>query len=94
MTEPALETRALCKNFGALRVLRDVDFRLPHGCRHALIGPNGSGKTTLINLLGGALPATSGKIYLEGQDITGLSADQRVAAALGARILAAGDLGS
>jgi ABC-type branched-subunit amino acid transport system ATPase component len=74
----ALSTDNLCKNFGALRVAIDVNFTLPQGCRHALIGPNGSGKTTLINLIGGALAPTSGKILLEGQDITGLSADQRV----------------
>jgi ABC-type branched-subunit amino acid transport system ATPase component len=77
-TGAALSTEALCKNFGALRVAIDVNFTLPHGCRHALIGPNGSGKTTLINLIGGALAPTSGKIMLEGQDITSLTADQRV----------------
>jgi ABC-type branched-subunit amino acid transport system ATPase component len=77
-TVAALSTDNLCKNFGALRVAVDVNFTLPHGCRHALIGPNGSGKTTLINLIGGALAPTSGKIMLEGQDITSLSADQRV----------------
>jgi ABC-type branched-subunit amino acid transport system ATPase component len=75
---PALSTSALCKNFGALRVSIDINFTLPQGCRHALIGPNGSGKTTLINLLGGALAPTSGKIFLDGADITGLSADVRV----------------
>jgi ABC-type branched-subunit amino acid transport system ATPase component len=81
-TGDALSTEKLCKNFGALRVLREIDFHLPRGCRHALIGPNGSGKTTLINLLGGALPSTSGKIFLDGQDITGTTADQRVARGL------------
>ena len=74
----ALSTDNLCKNFGALRVAIDVNFTLPQGCRHALIGPNGSGKTTLINLIGGALAPTSGKIVLEGQDITALTSDQRV----------------
>ena len=74
----ALSTDNLCKNFGALRVAIDVNFTLPQGCRHALIGPTGSGKPTLINLIGGALAPTSGKILLDGQDITGLSADQRV----------------
>lgn len=74
----ALATVGLCKNFGALKVTNDIDFRLPHGCRHALIGPNGSGKTTLINLLGGALNASAGKIYLEGEDVTGITADRRV----------------
>ena len=74
----ALATVGLCKNFGALQVTNNIDFHLPHGCRHALIGPNGSGKTTLINLLGGALSPSSGKIYLEGEDITAYSADRRV----------------
>ena len=74
----ALATVGLCKNFGALKVTNDIDFKLPHGCRHALIGPNGSGKTTLINLLGGALAPSAGKIYLEGEDITGFTADRRV----------------
>jgi ABC-type branched-subunit amino acid transport system ATPase component len=74
----ALSTVGLCKNFGALKVTDNIDFRLPHGCRHALIGPNGSGKTTLINLLGGALSPSAGKIYLEGEDITGMTADRRV----------------
>jgi ABC-type branched-subunit amino acid transport system ATPase component len=74
----ALSTEALCKNFGALQVNIDINFRLPRGCRHALIGPNGSGKTTLINLLGGALGATSGKILLEGHDVTHLPSNARV----------------
>jgi ABC-type branched-subunit amino acid transport system ATPase component len=55
-----LETRALCKNFGALRATSDVSFRLDEGARHALIGPNGAGKTTFINLLTGVLAPTSG----------------------------------
>ena len=74
----ALSTEKLCKNFGALQVNVDVDFRMPRGCRHALIGPNGSGKTTLINLLGGALTSTSGKIFLEGNDVTHLPSNARV----------------
>ena len=56
MTTPLLETRGLCKNFGALAAARDIDFRLERGARHALIGPNGAGKTTFVNLLTGVLP--------------------------------------
>ena len=41
-----LETRGLCKSFGALTVADRIDFRLEAGARHALIGPNGAGKTT------------------------------------------------
>src|SRR5204862_273784 len=63
MTEtngPALETRALCKSFGALLVADSIDFRLEHGARHALIGPNGAGKTSFVNFVTGALRAAAG----------------------------------
>ncbi|HVQ61469.1 MAG TPA: ATP-binding cassette domain-containing protein, partial [Burkholderiales bacterium] len=46
-----LETRALCKSFGALTVAEKIDFKLEPGARHALIGPNGAGKTTFVNML-------------------------------------------
>ena len=65
-----LETRGLCKNFGALEVTRDVSFALEQGARHALIGPNGAGKTTFINLLTGVLAPSAGEVLLKGQDIT------------------------
>jgi len=74
----ALETRGLCKNFGALRVANAIDFRLEQGARHALIGPNGAGKTTFVNLVTGAIRPNDGRILLEGSDITGLSQAQRV----------------
>ena len=51
----SLETRKLCKSFGALTVAQNIDFRLAPGDRHALIGPNGAGKTTFVNMLMGAL---------------------------------------
>ena len=54
-TGTLLETRGLCKNFGALQVANSVEFRLEAGARHALIGPNGAGKTTFVNLLTGVL---------------------------------------
>lgn len=73
-----LRTEALSKNFGALKVTRDVSLQLPRGCRHALIGPNGAGKTTLINLITGQLAPDSGRIVLEGDDITAVSVAARV----------------
>jgi branched-chain amino acid transport system ATP-binding protein len=81
--QPALETRALCKSFGALVVARDIDFRLPVGARHALIGPNGAGKTTFINLVTGRLKPSSGQILLAGADVTSLSAEKRVKGGIG-----------
>ena len=78
MTVPALETRALCKSFGALQVTRNIDFALQPGARHALIGPNGAGKTTFINLITGALPPSSGRVLVAGEDVTGLAQAERV----------------
>ena len=74
----ALQTIQLRKSFGAFVVTGGVDFRLEQGARHALIGPNGAGKTTFINLVSGALPATSGTIALAGEDVTPLSQAKRV----------------
>jgi ABC-type branched-subunit amino acid transport system ATPase component len=70
MTEPALKVEKLVRNFGALKVTRDVDLTLEVGARHALIGPNGAGKTTLVNLITGALTLSSGRVLLAGEDIT------------------------
>jgi branched-chain amino acid transport system ATP-binding protein len=78
MTALALETRGLCKNFGALGVANDVNFRLEKGARHALIGPNGAGKTSFVNLVTGALRVSAGSILLDGADITGLAQAARV----------------
>jgi ABC-type branched-subunit amino acid transport system ATPase component len=78
VTPPLLETRDLCRNFGALAAARHIDFRLEAGARHALIGPNGAGKTTFINLLTGLIPPTSGAVRLRGRDITGLGQAERV----------------
>ncbi len=85
MSDPmqtVLRTNALSKNFGALQVTRDVTLSLPRGCRHALIGPNGAGKTTLINLITGQLKPDSGRIFLEGGDITNKPVAARVRAGL------------
>ncbi|MCA6121783.1 ABC transporter ATP-binding protein [Bradyrhizobium sp. WSM 1704] len=74
----ALETRNLEKSFGGLRVTRDLSLRVARGARHALIGPNGAGKTTVINQLTGVLKPNSGRILLEGSDITDLAVHRRV----------------
>ena len=74
----ALETRGLCKSFGALAVANAIDFRLPRGARHALIGPNGAGKTSFVNLVAGSLEPSAGRILLDGGDVTHLPQAQRV----------------
>jgi branched-chain amino acid transport system ATP-binding protein len=78
-----LETRKLCKSFGALTVADNIDFRLEPGARHALIGPNGAGKTTFVNMLMGALAPSSGQILLGGEEVTRASQSARVRRGLG-----------
>src|SRR5262249_26516190 len=78
MIVPALETRGLCKSFGALVVANTIDFRLEHGVRHALIGPNGAGKTNFVALVTGALRPNAGQILLDGAEITAMPQAARV----------------
>jgi ABC-type branched-subunit amino acid transport system ATPase component len=75
---PALQTVALCKSFGGLNVTHNLNLSVRRGARHALIGPNGAGKTTLVNQLAGVLRASSGSIWLDGEDITRMPAHHRV----------------
>jgi branched-chain amino acid transport system ATP-binding protein len=79
----ALQTEKLCKSFGALTVAQNIDFRLEPGARHALIGPNGAGKTTFVNMLTGALAPSSGRILLNGEEVTKKNQAARVKLGLG-----------
>ncbi len=73
-----LKIDGLGKRFGDLVAVDHVDLMLPGGRLTAIIGPNGAGKTTLINLLTGALPPDSGRIYFKGEEITRLPTHDRV----------------
>jgi branched-chain amino acid transport system ATP-binding protein len=73
----ALQVEKLRRSFGALPVTRDIDLTLKRGARCALIGPNGAGKTTLVNLITGALKPQSGRVLLNGEDITASSQAER-----------------
>ena len=73
----ALQVEKLKRSFGALPVTRDIDLTLKRGARCALIGPNGAGKTTLVNLITGALKPQSGRVLLNGEDITASSQAER-----------------
>lgn len=59
-----------------LKALDGVNFSLNEGKFVVILGPSGAGKSTLLNLLGGLDSPTSGKIYVEGKDISSLSNDQ------------------
>ena len=66
-----LRIEHLSRNFGGLRAVEDVSLEVKEGDRHAIIGPNGAGKSTLFNLITGQLKPSSGKVTLDGRDITG-----------------------
>ncbi len=76
--EALLMIRGLNMRFGALVTAQDIDLDVqPYGL-HSLIGPNGAGKTTLFNILTGLLRPTSGRIQLDGHDITRMPIHRRV----------------
>jgi branched-chain amino acid transport system ATP-binding protein len=66
-----LHTQSLCKAFGGVRAVDEVDLAIEEGEIRALIGPNGSGKTTLLNLVSGFYRATAGSVTLLNHTLTG-----------------------
>lgn len=67
-----LKVEHVSKSFGAFKALDDVSLTAALGKVTALVGPNGAGKTTLFHVIGGNLAPDSGKVFLNGKDITGL----------------------
>lgn len=65
-----LSLRGICKSFGAVRALADVEFDVRRGEVTALLGDNGAGKSTLVKILSGAHPADSGQICFDGESVS------------------------
>ncbi len=78
-----LELTGLCKSYGKMTVIRDLDLAVQEGEFVGVIGPNGAGKTTLFGLVAGHLACTAGRIALSGRDITHQRAEQRCRAGIG-----------
>ena len=70
MTTALLEAEGLSKRFGGLEAVSDVSVVVPEGKVLGIIGPNGAGKTTLINLITGHLSPSSGRVVIDGRDLT------------------------
>jgi branched-chain amino acid transport system ATP-binding protein len=80
---PILATRDLGLDIGGARIVADVSLEVREGELIGIIGPNGAGKTTLFNLLSGLVRPTTGKIVLDGRDVTRTSPHKRTQAGLG-----------
>jgi branched-chain amino acid transport system ATP-binding protein len=66
-----LEVRAVSRRFGGLAALSEVSVTVPEGRTLGIIGPNGAGKSTFVNVVTGHLKPTSGRVLIDGQDLTG-----------------------
>jgi branched-chain amino acid transport system ATP-binding protein len=73
-----LEVESVSRRFGSLVAVNEVSMSVEPGELRAVIGPNGAGKTTFFNLISGFLAPTSGRIFLDGEDITRLLPARRV----------------
>ena len=78
-----LETRDLTIRFGGHVAVDHVSCSFAPGTLTAIVGPNGAGKTTYFNLISGQLPASEGRVLLDGEDITALPAPLRTRRGLG-----------
>lgn len=78
-----IETEGLVKTFGARTVVNGVSLRFRAGEVVGLLGPNGAGKTTTFYMVVGLVPATSGKVRLQGTDITRLRMHERARRGIG-----------
>jgi len=67
-----LRIESLSKEFGGVHAIEDLSFRVDPGTIHSIIGPNGAGKTTLFNLITGLYRPSSGRIWLDDRDVTGM----------------------
>ncbi len=83
MAEPMLEMIGVTAGYGRSMVLFDVDLTVPRGGGAAVMGHNGAGKTTLLRVAVGLLPVRSGRVLLDGEDVTRARPNRRVRNGLG-----------
>ncbi|HEY7248623.1 MAG TPA: ABC transporter ATP-binding protein [Xanthobacteraceae bacterium] len=83
MNAPILAFDKVCKRFGAVVVAHGLDLALSHGEALGIIGPNGAGKSTLFGIASGTVAPDSGRVLMEGHDITRLAPERRCRLGLG-----------
>jgi spermidine/putrescine transport system ATP-binding protein len=77
MAEPRVSLRGIAKCYGEAMALDDTDLDIAAGEYVVLLGPSGSGKTTLLSILGGFVEPSSGRIAIDGQNVTDLAPARR-----------------
>jgi urea transport system ATP-binding protein len=80
---PLLAVENLNQSYGESHILRDVGLEVEKGTCTCLMGRNGVGKTTLLGCIMGLLPLRSGRIWLQGRDISGHSPEKRARSGIG-----------
>jgi ABC-type branched-subunit amino acid transport system ATPase component len=83
VTAAVLATDGVTKRFAGLTAVDGVDLSVAAGEIRGIVGPNGAGKTTLFNLVSGLYPVTTGRIRLNGADVTHAAPHARARAGLG-----------
>ena len=73
-----LQINNISKQFGGIKAIDNLSFRVKKGTIHSIIGPNGAGKTTLVNMITGVYKVDDGTIFLDGADITNISTNKLV----------------
>lgn len=76
MSAATLRTDKITIDFGGLRAVSELSLQIEPGTIVGLIGPNGAGKTTVFNMITGVYRPTSGRIFFQEHDITGVKADR------------------
>ena len=71
MSKVVLKTENLGISFGGLKAVQNLDLTITEGQLYGLVGPNGAGKTTVFNMITGVYKPTTGKFFLDGEDLTG-----------------------
>lgn len=71
MSKTILKTENLGISFGGLKAVQDLNLVINEGQLYGLVGPNGAGKTTVFNMITGVYKPTTGKFWLDGEDLTG-----------------------
>ncbi len=73
----AIEFKSVTKSFDNNVVIRDINLKIEDGSFTVLVGPSGCGKTTLLRMIAGIGPQTSGKVLIDGQDVSEIAPGKR-----------------